>query len=538
MPALMIAPVLLPLVSAAVLLLIGGKRGRLRSLINVAATGAGLIVAALLLREVESGGVAVYLASNWQAPFGIVLVADRLSVLMLVLVGLVSTGAALYAEAGWSRAGSYFHPLFQMQLLGLNGAFLTGDLFNLFVFFEVLLAASYGLQLHGSGWTRVRSGMHYIAVNLLASSLFLIGLAVLYGVMGTLSMADIADKLPLVPERDRGLLHASAAILAVAFLIKGAIWPLNAWLVPAYTAAGAPVAALFVLMTKVGFYAVLRLWTLLFSADAGASAYFGGGVLLAGGLLTLALGSAGLVASIRLERIAAFSVIASAGVLMAALGMHSTALVAAALFYLVSATLSASALFLLVELVRRSGAGSSAPDPEPDTTPEEDDNLDDDQLPLIGRVFPVSLALLGLAFIASALLVAGLPPLSGFLAKVALLSAAADTEGGISRAAWVLIALLLLSGLFSTIALARAGIRHFWSRGGQVAPHLRAAEGGAIALMIAAGCVLSVFAEPVMRYAAATAATLEAPRLYIDAVLQAHARPGPAAADPSGALPP
>lgn len=538
MPAWIIAPVVLPLVSAALLMLVSGRRRRMRSLINVAATITGLLVAALLLREVDSGGAGVYLASNWEAPFGIVLVADRLSALMLVLVGLVSTGAALYAEAGWSRAGAYFHPLFQMQLLGLNGAFLTGDLFNLFVFFEVLLAASYGLQLHGSGWLRVRSGMHYIAVNLLASSLFLIGLAVLYGVMGTLSMADLADKLPLVPEGDRGLLHASAAILAVAFLIKAAVWPLNAWLVPAYSATSAPVAALFVLMTKVGFYAVLRLWTLLFSSDAGPSAHFGGGVLLAGGLLTLAFGAIGLLASIRLERIAAFSVVVTSGTLMAALGMHSTALVAAALFYLTTATLSASALFLMVELVKRTSLGGRAQRLEQDTTPEEDDNLDDDQLPLIGRAFPVSVALLGLAFTAIALLVAGLPPLSGFLAKVALLSAAVNAGDGVPDAGWVLMALLLLSGLFSTIALARAGIRHFWSKGGRVAPQLRAAEGGAVMLMIVASGLLTVFAEPVVRYTTATAASLQTPRIYREAVLQARSRPGYAAPVADGAATP
>lgn len=538
MPAWIIAPVVLPLLSAALLLLVSEKRRRLRSLINVVATVAGLVVAALLLREVDTGGVGVYLASNWEAPFGIVLVADRLSALMLVLVGLVSTGAALYAEAQWSRAGAYFHPLFQMQLLGLNGAFLTGDLFNLFVFFEVLLAASYGLQLHGSGWLRVRSGMHYIAVNLLASSLLLIGLAVLYGVMGTLSMADLANKVPLVPASDRGLLHASAAILAVAFLIKAAVWPLNAWLVPAYTAASAPAAALFVLMTKVGFYVILRLWTLLFSSDAGASADFGSGVLLAGGLLTLAFGTIGLLASIRLERIAAFSVVVTSGTLMASLGMHSTTLLAAALFYLTSATLSASVLFLMVELVKRTRAGAKAQRFEQDTRPEEDDNLDDEQLPLIGRVYPISIALLGLAFMAAALLVAGLPPLSGFLAKVALLSAAVGGEGGVSSYAWILIALLLLSSAFSTIALARAGIRHFWSMGGRVAPQLRAAEGGAVVLIIVASGLLTVFAEPVVRYTAAAAASLQTPPLYVQAVLQARARPGYATPPGEGAATP
>ena len=185
----------------------------------------------------------------------------------------------------------HFHPLFQIQLMGLNGAFLTADLFNLFVFFEVMLAASYGLLLHGSGRARVRAGLHYIAINLVASSLFLIGVAMIYGVTGTLNMADMAQKIPHVPDGDRGLLHAGAAILGMAFLAKAAMWPLNFWLVPAYSAASAPVAALFVMLTKVGVYAVLRLWTLFFTSPGMASALFGADVLVCGGLATLAFGA-------------------------------------------------------------------------------------------------------------------------------------------------------------------------------------------------------------------------------------------------------
>jgi multicomponent K+:H+ antiporter subunit D len=207
-------------------------------------------------------------------PLGIVLVADRLSALMLVLAAAVALASLLFAVARWHLAGVYFHVLFQLQLVGLHGAFLTGDLFNLFVFFEVLLAASYGLLLHGGGLPRVRAGLHYVAVNLVASLLFLIGVALLYGVAGTLNMADLAMKLREVPEGDRGLLHAGAAILAVAFLAKAALWPLNFWLPAAYAAASAPVSALFALLTKVGVYAVLRLWTLCFPASAGASALF------------------------------------------------------------------------------------------------------------------------------------------------------------------------------------------------------------------------------------------------------------------------
>lgn len=547
---LIVVPIVLPLVAAALLVLLGDRRRRLKSLVNVSATLAGLVVAAAILWRVDSSGtsgeIGVYLASNWEAPFGIVLVADRLSALMLVLVGVVSLCAALYAEAAWARAGVHFHPLFQIQLMGLNGAFLTGDLFNLFVFFEVMLAASYGLHLHGSGWPRVRSGLHYIAVNLLASSLFLVGLAVLYGVLGTLSMADIAEKIALVPARDRGLLHAGAAILAVAFLIKAAIWPLNAWLVPAYTATSAPVAALFALMTKLGIYVLLRLWTLLFSAATGPSHHFGQPVLLYGGLATITFGVLGLMASVHVGRIAAFSIIVSAGTLLATVGLGAAAATSAALFYVLSATVAVSLLFLLVELTERIGASGQPRLRDVDIAPGEDTNLDDREIPLVGRAFPVSIALLGMAFMSCAVLVAGLPPLSGFIAKVSLLSAVLATEGGpaaaagagMSFAGWMFVALLLLSGLAAIFSLARAGIQHFWSTGGQGAPRLKGAEAAAILTLIFSGVLLTVFAEPVMRYTNATASGLHAPRSYVDSVSSTRARPGPARPGPEPEGPP
>ncbi len=530
---LVVLPIVLPLLSAALLLLLGEKRRHIKSLVNVSATLAGLVLSALILHRVsgenEGGKIAVYLASNWEAPFGIALVVDRLAALMLVLVGVVSLCAALYAEAGWARAGVYFYPLFQIQLMGLNGAFLTGDLFDLFVFFEVMLAASYGLQLHGSGFPRVRSGLHYIAVNLLASSLFLIGLAVLYGVMGTLSMADVAAKLALVPARDRGLLHAGAAIVAVAFLIKAAIWPLNAWLLPAYTAASAPVAALFALMTKVGIYTLVRLWTLFFSAGSGASAHFGEPVLLYGGLATIAFGVLGLAASLRLRRIAGFSIVVSSGTLLAALGLGTPAVTSAALFYLLSATPAVSLLFLMVELIERMGADGRPRFRDVDFSPGEDTNLDDEELPLVGRAFPVSLVLLGLAFISCTLLVAGLPPLSGFIAKFSLLRALLHTGDGqgISFGRWSLFGLLLVSGLTATISLSRAGILHFWSAGGRSLPHLKRVEALAVSIAIGSCVLLAAFAEPVLRYTNATAAALHEPGAYIGAVLSAKARPGP-----------
>ena len=538
LPHLLVVPIVLPLLAAALMVLLGDRRARFKSIVNVGASLAGLVVALEILRRVDAndtaGAIGVYLASNWEAPFGIVLVADRLSALMLVLVGVVSLGSAVYAMAGWSRAGVNFHPLFQIQLMGLNGAFLTGDLFNLFVFFEVALAASYGLHLHGSGLARVRSGLHYIAINLLASSLFLVGLAMLYGVMGTLSMADIAAKLPLVAEADRGLLHAGAAILAVAFLTKAAIWPLNSWLVPVYTAASTPVAALFALMTKVGIYTLLRLWTLLFSADAGPSALFGASVFLYGGLATIAFGVLGLMASLRLGRIAGFSIIVSSGTLLTAIGFGATAVTSAALFYLLSATMAASALFLLVELVERTGTGDRQRMRDMDQAPGEDTNLDDDETPLVGRVIPVSLALLGLAYMACVLLVAGLPPLSGFVAKLALMTALVSPDGlslpnapAPTPETWWLFGSLLVSGLVATISLSRVGIRRFWSKADSPPIRLKVAEGLPVLALILACVALTVFADPVMRYTRATAESLHSPAAYIDAVSTTRPLPGP-----------
>jgi multicomponent K+:H+ antiporter subunit D len=344
MAHLVVAPVLVPLAAAGVLAAIGAQHRRVKAAIGLLSCVLMLATAVALLLWVDGqdrpGAFGVYLPGNWPVPFGIVLVADRLSAMMLVLVAATGLASLLYSLARWHRAGVHFQVLLQLQLMGLNGAFLTADLFNLFVFFEVLLAASYGLLLHGGGEARVRSGLHYIAINLVASLLFLIGVSLLYGVTGTLNMADIAAKLPAVPASDRGLLHAGAALLAIAFLAKAAIWPMNFWLPAAYRAASTPVAGLFAILTKVGVYAILRLWTLCFPATAGGSALFGSEALVWGGLATLAFGTVGMLASHNLARVVAFSIIGSSGTLVAAAGFDHPALTAGALFYLASVALA------------------------------------------------------------------------------------------------------------------------------------------------------------------------------------------------------
>ena len=549
MPHLIVAPILLPLLTAACMLLLGEKHRPLKARINLISTLLGLGISVMLLlwtrEQAIPASIGVYLPSNWQVPFGIALVVDHLSALMLVLTGIIASCALLFAMARWDRAGASFHALFQIQLMGLYGAFLTADLFNLFVFFEVLLAASYGLMLHGSGKARVSAGLHYISINLLASSLFLIGAALIYGVTGTLNMADLALKIPLVPEADRGLLHAGAAILAVAFLAKAGMWPLNFWLVPAYSSASAPVAALFAIMTKVGIYTVLRLWTLLFSGQAGASAYFAGDWLIYGGMATIVCAAIAILAAQRLERMASLSILVSAGILLSAVGFAQPNLTSAALFYLLSSTLALSALFLLAELIERSRSSAdlvleddvevtrSLSEP---TSPPRGSNLDDDQKVVVGQIIPWTMAFLGLSFIACALLIIGMPPLSGFIGKLGLLNALLNplglgnaTDAPISTAAWSLLALLILSGLASLIAFSRMGIQRFWTPLERPSPILRRIECLPIVLLLGLCVVLTFKAEPVLRYTQAAADTLNNPERYVMAVIATRPVPSPQA---------
>jgi len=544
MPHLIAAPILVPMLTAALMLLLREERRRTKSALSVASGLIGLLVALALLRWVNApgtgggpGSIGVYLPGNWQAPFGIVLVADRLSTMMVALTGVVAFAASIYSTSRWDRAGVHFHPLLQLQLMGLNGAFLTGDLFNLFVFFEVMLAASYGLLLHGSGRGRVHAGLHYIAINLAASSLFLIGAAMLYGVTGTLNMADLGTKIAQIDPADRGLVHAAAAILATAFFAKAGAWPLNFWLVPAYSSAVSPVGAVFALLTKLGIYALLRLWTLMFAPDTGASAGFGQNALIAMGLATLFVGALGIVGTQRLSNLAGFSVLVSAGTLLTAVGFGQTAVWAGALYYLLSSTLAVSTFFLLIDMIERwRNAGMSiAPHESADEVPflsadlqrMDNVNLDDDAQALYGRAIPAGVAFLGLGFVACTILLAGLPPLSGFLGKFAMLSGLLDATR-VTPAAWSFLVLLLVSGFFTLIAFSRTGIRHFWTQEHANLPALPALEVIPVGVLLAACVALALGAGPAMQHASATAEGLRTPTAYRNAVLHAREVPSPA----------
>ncbi|MDE3827286.1 monovalent cation/H+ antiporter subunit D [Sinorhizobium meliloti] len=526
---LLILPILLPLAVAAVLIPINERDRTLKGAIGFASTLVVFILSMILMRLAAAGtgslpGSGVYQLGNWPAPFGIVLVLDRLSALMLCLTSGLALAAQAYSMARWHTAGHHFHSLFQLLVAGLNGAFLTGDLFNLFVFFEMMLAASYGLLLHGSGPLRVKAGLHYIAVNLAASALFLIGVSLIYGAAGTLNMADLATKLAALEPRSRTLVEMGSAILGVVFLVKAGMWPLSFWLPTAYAAATPPVAGVFAVLTKVGIYVIIRLHLLVFGTAAGASSGFGQEWLVTGGMLTIAFGGIGVLASQAMGRLAGYSVLVSSGTLLAAVGLGHDGMLAGALFYLVSSTLTIGAFFLLIELVERgrdAGADVLAVTMEAYGDFDEDEEEEE-----VGAAIPGTMAVLGLCFCLCALLLAGLPPLSGFIAKFALISGlfdmpAAELATAMSAADWTYVTLLILSGLAAMIAMNRIGIRTFWASIEGTIPRVVVIEITPVVVLLGACIFLSLQAGPAMRYMQATADDLLAPLTHSERVLSA-----------------
>ncbi|MDX1802510.1 MAG: monovalent cation/H+ antiporter subunit D [Alcanivorax sp.] len=484
-----IAPILIPALAGMLLLLEVRERHQLRRVTGLLSASALLAVAVLLWQQAADGSITVYRLGNWAAPFGIVLVLDRLSALMLLLTALLAFPALLYACRGDDRKGANFHGLFQFQLMGINGAFLTGDLFNLFVFFEVLLIASYGLALHGRGRARVKAGLHYVVLNLVGSALFLIALGLIYGTTGTLNMADFAVKAQALSGSDHTLLRVAVLLLWVVFGLKAALFPLYFWLPATYANATAAVAALFAIMTKVGLYAILRVYALAFAS--GPLAGLGRHALWALALTTLVLAAIGALGAKRLGTLVAYLVVMSVGTLLAAFSYGQLQAVGPALYYLLHSTMICAALFLLTDLVAR-GRG------------EAGDTI------AAGPAIPHG-GVLAVLFFAAAIAVAGLPPLSGFLGKVALMQAVPVP---------LYWALLLLAGLVGVIGLSRAGSSLFWRTlgpGDGVRPGRQRLL--ALLLLLAMVLALTLWAQPVLQATASVAGQLQQPQHYIQAVL-------------------
>ncbi|MEQ9242389.1 monovalent cation/H+ antiporter subunit D [Roseovarius indicus] len=505
-----ILPIVLPAMMAAFIVLVVRHHAVLQRVFSLAGTLAVLAVATGLVMATWDGTIILYQLGDWAAPFGIVLVADRLSTLFVFLTSLLAVFVQLYAIGSkWDMRGRHFYALFQFQLMGIIGAFLTGDAFNLFVFFEVLLIASYGLMIHSGGPERFRAGVQYVVFNLLGSTLFLFALGTIYAETGTLNMADLAQRIAAAPPEYTSGIRAASVMLLMVFAVKAAILPLHFWLPAAYANAPAPVAALFAIMTKVGAYAIIRFYTLVFPPDLEITQGLFDTWLMPAALVTLFLGMLGVLGARRLDRLVAFAVIGSMGMLMAAVSVFTPQGIAAALFYAIHSTLATAALFLLVDVVRER---------------RERNLLTFDLAPPIAGG-----ALVAGMFFAAAIAMAGLPPLSGFIGKLLILDAAMSD----ARMAWVW-AIVLGMSLIAVIGFARAGSTIFWKAHASEAAYDEGpppadeqtlqplpalpmvAIGGILATLVA----VTVFAGPLQRHLTATAEQLFAPGPYISTVLE------------------
>jgi multicomponent Na+:H+ antiporter subunit D len=428
-------PVLLPLLGAAGTLLVG-RHPRTQRTVSILVLTAVLGVSLALLLLADSEGPTAVAVGGWPVPLGIVLVVDRLSALMLVVASTVALGVLVFAVGQGSADGSeatplsIFHPTFLVLIAGVSNAFLAGDLFNLYVGFEILLMASYVLLTLGGSAPRVRAGITYVVVSLLSSLIFLAAIGLIYAATGTVTMAQLAGRLAELPEGTQVLLQS---MLLIAFCIKAAVFPLSAWLPDSYPTAPAPVTAVFAgLLTKVGVYAIIRTQTLLFPAGALDD------VLMWAALATMVIGILGAVAQTDIRRILSFTLVSHIGYMLFGIALGTAGGLAGAIFYVAHHIAIQTTLFLVAGLVERTG-GSTAMD----------------RLGGLAQRSPF----LAVLFFVPAMNLAGIPPLSGFIGKLGLLQAGV-AEG--SGQALALVAGGVVTSLLTLLAVARVWTRAFW----------------------------------------------------------------------------
>ncbi|MGI8758063.1 MAG: Na+/H+ antiporter subunit D, partial [Acidimicrobiales bacterium] len=494
--ALLVLPVVLPLLGAGLSLALGHWPALQRAL-GIAVLGATLAACVALLAQVEAGGVAVVQVGGWVAPIGITLVADLFAAIMLVVSTAMVLAVLVYAigSPGTHDESLFFHPLYLVLTAGVSASFLTGDLFNLFVAFEVMLTASYVLITLGATRAQVRSGMTYVVISLVASLLFVTAVGLIYAATGTVNMADLAGKVAGLPD---GVRTALGLLLLIVFGIKAAIFPLFFWLPDSYPTAPAPVTAIFAgLLTKVGVYAIIRTQTLLFPTDGGPS-----GLLLAIAGATMVVGVLGAIAQDDVKRILSFHIVSQIGYMVLGLGLFSVAGIAGAIFYIVHHIVVKTSLFLVSGLLENA-TGSAA-------------------LRRVGgmlRRAPVMAVL----FLVPALSLAGLPPFSGFVAKLALVQA------GLDLGAYTIVAVSLVVSLLTLFSMTKIWAGVFWGTA-EEEPPLESARGtgrlsspplmvGATASLVVVSLVISVAAGPLWDLSGRAAAALIDPAPYVQAVL-------------------
>ncbi|MBT8042169.1 MAG: Na+/H+ antiporter subunit D [Kiritimatiellales bacterium] len=492
LPAL---PIMIPL-AGAVLCMLLRKSVVLQKAIALATSGILLLTAVCLMVHTRTGTIAVMHVGHWQAPFGITLAVDMLSCVMLLLTGLLAVGISFYAcfDLDQPRMQFGFFPLMLILLMGVNGAFVTGDLFNLYVWFEVLLTASFILLALGGERPQLEGSVKYVALNLLSSALFLAGIGILYGMAGTLNLAELAV---VVQQGERGGLVTMVAVMfLMAFGIKAGMFPLYFWLPASYPTPPIVVTALFSgLLTKVGVYSLIRVFTLVFSTDP----EFLHGLILVGAGLTMLSGVLAAAAQFEMRKILAVHIVSQIGYIVMGLGLFTQLALTGTIFYLIHIMIVKTNLFLVAGAVNRIKGTY--------------------ELKKLGGLYKEKPGL-SILFIISAMSLAGVPPLSGFFAKLALIIA------GLRQEAWLIVGVALGVSLLTLYSMTKIWSYVFWEPAPEPLPDLNPMPSGKwiMFLLPMIGFTIltigiGVFAGPIFDYADAAAGQLMNPQGYIDAVL-------------------
>lgn len=491
-----VLPVLIPLLTGIIILLLRGRIGMIR-VVSLVGSCLALLTAVGLLIQMAEGDILVAQMGGWKAPYGITFVVDLFSAIMLTLGTLMGLVVQIYAVGSIDRGREQmgFYALYQFLLMGVCGSFITGDLFNLYVFFEVMLISSFGLMTLGGERGQLEGGLKYVVINMVSSILFVSALGIVYGTAGTLNMADLSVKLSAAAP---GLTTLLASLFLVAFGIKAGLFPLFFWLPASYHTPPPAVSAIFAgLLTKVGVYALIRVFTLIFLQD---TAYTHNLLLVIAGL-TMLVGVFGAVAQNGIRRVLSFHIISQIGYMIMGLGIFTPLALTGAIFYITHHIIVKTALFLVSGVVEHRGGTAEL-----------------EKLGGLIRSYPV----LAVLFLIPALSLAGLPPLSGFFSKFVLIRAGLESEQ------YVMVAVSLFVSLLTLFSMMKIWNEAFWKpRPESEEPVLSdtAPPGPAwlrlmpITALALFSLLLGLGAEGIYTLTYTAAATLLQPELYITAVL-------------------
>ena len=494
---LLTLPILFPISGVALCALFWSNKRAQRVISLVASVGL-LGSAVALMAAVHDGTVLATNFGNWDAPFGIVFVADMFAAAMVLITGIMAVAVGVYGLAGNTepKENAFYHLLYQGLLLGVTGAFLTGDIFNLYVWFEIMLISSFGLLALGGSRAQLDAGIKYVTLNLIATTFFLISVGFLYGITGTLNMADLARVLPTL--ENQGLVTTLAVMFLMAFGAKAAVFPLFYWLPAAYHTASAPIVAIFAaLLTKVGVYAIIRTFTLMFDGDAG----YTGPIVAAIAIFTMVTGVLGAASHFDVRRILSFHIISQIGYMLFGIVIATPLAVGGSILYVIHHIVVKANLFLLAGVINRAGGSF--------------------HLKETGGLYK-SMPMLGVLFLIPALSLAGLPPLSGFWSKFTVVKAGLDA-GHI-----VLASAGLAVGVLTLYSMVKIWNEAFWKAAPEQAeasmasfradPRTRFLMLAPIVSLAAITLTIGLFAEPFVDFSMRAGAQLLDKSLYIDAV--------------------